>query len=154
MSLILAIDPGLSGAVALVEDGALRAVFDMPVMGAAGKRFVNGAMLAHLIRKSGTPDIAIIEDVHAMPGQGVVSMFTFGESKGVARGVVAALGIPERMVRPAVWKKDMGLGTDKEKARMLAIGRWPGCAEHFARKKDHGRAEAALLAIWGQLDAP
>ena len=81
-----------------------------------------------------------------MPKQGVSSTFKFGKAYGVVIGVVAALKIPVHFVAPSVWKRHFGLSADKEEARARALQYWPERAELFARKKDHGRAEAALLA--------
>ncbi|MEX6506953.1 hypothetical protein [Jiella sp. M17.18] len=94
------------------------------------------------------PDMAVIERVGAMPKQGVSSTFKFGQAYGTVRGVVAALGIPTHLVTPSVWKKHFALNSEKEKARNMAILHWPD-SPHFERKKDHGRAEAALLARYG-----
>jgi crossover junction endodeoxyribonuclease RuvC len=90
----------------------------------------------------------VIEHVHAFKGQGVTSMFNFGKSYGTALGVIGALKIPTIHVSPTKWKKYFGLSANKEEGRKLAIDKWPACL-HFRRKKDHGRAEAALLAVYG-----
>lgn len=139
---ILGVDPGLSGAIAFYFPAApdLIAAEDMPV--AAGE--VDAATLARRIRQMG-PALAVIEQVAARPGQGVSSMFRFGAAYGTARGIVQALGIPTQLVTPNRWKKHFRLDSDKEKSRALALRLWPTSA-HFARKKDDGRAEAALLA--------
>jgi crossover junction endodeoxyribonuclease RuvC len=84
-----------------------------------------------------------------MPGQGVSSTFKFGVAYGVAQGVIASARIPVYFVSPGKWKRHFGLSADKEEARKRALHRWPGRAELFSRKKDHGRAEAALLALYG-----
>jgi crossover junction endodeoxyribonuclease RuvC len=89
-----------------------------------------------------------VEIVHAMPKQGVSSSFNFGMSYGVALGVIGALKIPVVHVSPTKWKKYFGLSADKEEARALAISKWPASL-HFRRKKDNGRAEAGLLALYG-----
>jgi crossover junction endodeoxyribonuclease RuvC len=143
---ILGIDPGLSGALSFFFPGIPErvAVEDMPV--AAGE--VNAAGLADRIRRM-RPDVAIIEGVGARPGQGVVSMFKFGASFGVICGVLAALEIPCHRISPTSWKKHFKLSTDKEQSRALALRLFPATAEHFSRKKDHGRAEAALIARYG-----
>ena len=103
--------------------------------------------LAKRIREM-QPAVAVIEQVGAMPKQGVSSTFKFGASFGLVRGVVLALGVPLHHVTPGVWKKHFRLNSDKEKARALALRFWPA-SEHFSRKKDHGRAEAALIARYG-----
>src|SRR5262245_30801008 len=92
------------------------------------------------------PDLAIVERGGARPGQGVSSMFGYGVTCGLIRGVVATLRIPMRLVAPTTWKKHFQLGPDKELSRARALQLWPACAELFALKKHHGRAEAALIA--------
>lgn len=143
---ILGVDPGASGALAFYWPAKpdLIAVEDMPITD--GK--VCPAQLADMVRTM-KPDCAWLEKVGAMPGQGVTSMFNFGVSFGVAKGVIMALGVPLHLIRPHPWKKAFGLGPDKEQARELAIRLWPGQAARFARKKDAGRAEAALIARYG-----
>jgi hypothetical protein len=139
---ILGIDPGASGAISFYFPNYPDriSVEDTPVV--AGE--VDGAALARRIAQMG-PTLAIIEQVGAMPKQGVSSTFKFGVAYGVARGVVASLAIPTHMVTPAVWKRHFKLDADKERARALAIRLWPACP-NFERKKHHGRAEAALIA--------
>ena len=145
--MILGIDPGISGALAWVsDDGFLLSAMDMPTLEVNGKMKVNPHILASDLsfRK---PKIAVIEDVGAMPGQGVSSMFNFGYSAGILAGVCAGLGIPTVFYRPAVWKRQAGVPTDKGAARQQAQRFWPG-SRAFDRVRDHGRAEAALLARW------
>lgn len=139
---ILGIDPGISGAVAFYfPDHPDRiAADDVPVAGGE----IDAAALARRINQF-APTVAIIEQVAAMPKQGVASTFKFGAAFGTAKGVVLALGIPLHLVTPGRWKRHFRLDADKEKARALAIRLWPEF-RHFERKKDHGRAEAALLA--------
>lgn len=145
MTCILGIDPGISGGLAFyfpTEPDKISAE-DMPV--AAGE--VDAATLAQRINQF-RPTLAVIERVASMPGQGVASTFKFGASYGIARGVTLALGVPTYLVAPTKWKPHFGIGADKEKARALALRLWPTSA-HFSRKKDHNRAEAALLARYG-----
>ena len=145
--MIVGIDPGISGALAWVSDeGFLLSAMDMPTLEVNGKMKVNPHILASDLsfRK---PKIAVIEDVGAMPGQGVSSMFNFGYSAGILAGVCAGLGIPTVFYRPAVWKRQAGVPTDKGAARQQAQRFWPG-SRAFDRVRDHGRAEAALLARW------
>lgn len=152
MSLIIGIDPGASGAVAILENGKLIEVWDMPTVqvlaGKSVKRRVSPEMLAAELRNwaAGT---AFVEQVNAMPGQGVSSMFAFGESLGVIRGVLAGLAIPCHLVPPARWKKAVGVNAGKDGCRAKAAQMWPAQAGEFARVKDDGRAEAALIAYWG-----
>lgn len=152
---IIGIDPGAAGAVAILEpDGSLVQVFDMPsvevVVGGKAKRRVSPEMLAAELRMfnvAGTT--AVVEQVSAMPGQGVSSMFAFGQAYGLALGVLAGMTIPARTVTPASWKRAMKLNTGKDAARAEAARRWPQHAAEFKRVKDDGKAEAALIAEWG-----
>lgn len=141
---IMSVDPGLSGAIAYYypEHPKLISVYDMPI----ADREVDGAAVANLIRQHG-PDICIIEKVSARPKQGVTSVFCFGNSYGVVRGAVSACKIPTILVSPQRWKKVMSLDSDKEKSRKMAILFFPD-SDLFRLKKSHGRAEAALMAIY------
>lgn len=144
---IMGIDPGASGALAFIFTDApdMVSVEDMPV--AAGR--VCGAQIGDTLRRL-RPDFAIVELVGARPGQGVSSMFNFGCSFGTAIGAVTSNTVPLHFVSPAKWKKHFGLiGADKEASRALALRLWPARTELFARKKDSGRAEAALIARYG-----
>lgn len=142
---IIGLDPGTSGAVAFYypEQPHLISAYDVPLVDGN----INAAALYDLIRQYG-PDLAVVEIVHAMPKQGVSSSFNFGKSYGIALGVIGSLKIPTVHVSPTKWKKFFGLSADKEEARALAISKWPA-ALHFRRKKDNGRAEAALMAWYG-----
>lgn len=150
--MILGIDPGKFGAVALVDTkGVLVDVADLeplyagPVLSPAMLRAVVLDLCCDL------PDsvsACVVEKVSAMPKQGVASSFNFGQTYGVCRAVPTCLGITLVDVTPAKWKRDMGLTADKDAARARAAERWPDRAHLFARKKDDGRAEAALLACW------
>lgn len=150
--MILGIDPGLSGAVALLDrDGSLVAAYDMPTV----DKSVSPAALRALIDSlPAVPREAWIEQVAAMPKQGVSSTFAFGRAFGIAEGVVSAMGIAVRLVRPAVWKSHHRVTSDKETSRALALRLWPSQAEVFARKRDENRAEAALIARYGFDRAP
>ena len=150
---ILGIDPGLGGAIAvLTDDGALIEIFDMPILadGPAGRRSVNAALVASLIYQSHATR-AFVELVNARPGEGAVGAFSFGRSRGVLEGVLAACGLPCRLVAPAHWKRAAGIpaGKAKDASRSEAIRRWPSMAAMFARAKDDGRAEAALIGWVG-----
>jgi len=143
---ILGADPGLSGGVAFYyPDTRDVAVLDMPVV--AGE--VNMPELARQIRIYG-PKFAFVERVASRPGQGVSSVFRFGCAYGQLLGVIATLEVPYRLVTPSTWKRWFKLsGSDKELSRARALELWPQRAELFKRKMDHGRAEAALLALYG-----
>jgi crossover junction endodeoxyribonuclease RuvC len=145
MKCIMGLDPGVSGAVAFYypDHRADISAYDVPVVG----KEIDACALYDLIQQY-KPDLAIVELVHAMPKQGVSSSFNFGCSYGVAKGVIGSSKIPVCYVSPTKWKKYFGLSADKEQARALAISKWP-FSDHFRRKKDNGRAEAALLALYG-----
>ena len=119
----------------------------MPVV----DRMVNAAELADWLRGE-LIHMAAVEAVASRPGQGVASTFKFGQTHGVLLGVLGALNVPVSHVTPTKWKKSYGLGSDKEASRRLAIEMWPNMSGYFARKKDDGRAEAALLGryCWQQ----
>ncbi len=144
------IDPGLSGAVAALDTatGALLWVEDMPTMPATkGKADVSAPLLADLLRGE-IVTLAAVEAVHSMPRQGVASAFRFGQGYGTVIGVLGTLGSPVRYVTPQAWKRDMRVTADKGTARTRAAELWPAHAHLFARVKDDGRAEAALIARW------
>lgn len=160
-SLVIGVDPGLSGALALFDGNGLSAILDIPVMAkgkGAGKvkNEINAAGLNALLKEwtNGHADdvLVVIERVSSMPGQGVASMFSMGDTVGCIRGVVAARGYPVIWVTPQKWKRHFGLiaGKDvngKELARSRAIQLFPEA--DLARKKDHNRAEAILLSKYG-----
>lgn len=145
---VLGFDPGQSGAIAAVDHGGnLLWVEDMPVI----EKVVSARLLWQILaRHDGVFSLAVIENVHSMPKQGVASSFKFGRSKGVIEGCVAALGCPTELPTPSGWKKDMRLSRDKDAGRAVAVELWPEHAELFKRKKDADRAEAALMAEWGR----
>ena len=142
---IMGIDPGVSGAVAFyfLDYPNRISVYDAPSVG----KEINAPAFAQLIKQY-SPTICYIESVNAMPKQGVVSSFNFGQAYGCVRGVVAAVGVPTVLVSPRKWKAFFALDSDKEKSRRLAIMKWPDCG-HFNLKKHDGRAEAALIALYG-----
>jgi len=146
MTIVMGVDPGISGAIAFyfpMVPGRI-AVDDVPVAGGE----INVAELARLIRIH-RPTMAVIERVSAMPGQGVTSMFNFGRSYGDVRGTIGAMDVPMHFVTPQKWKKHFGLSSDKDQSRLRAIRRFPAAAENFKLKKHDGRAEAALIALYG-----
>jgi len=152
--LVIGIDPGISGAIAAVTpSGKLEWVQDMPIRDAGKKarkaNEIDGVALARMLRVQLVDVSEVwIEEVSAMPGQGVSSMFGLGDSRGCIRGVCEALGLSVQRVHPRTWKKSYSLDSDKDASRALAVRLYPGC-EALARKKDHGRAEAILLAAYG-----
>ena len=156
MKYFLGIDPGASGAIAVLnQEGHLVAVIDMPVfdvlVGKAIKRRVSPELLSGEIEPYVRGDsVAWLEQVSARPGQGVSSMFAFGESFGIVKGVLGAHRVPTRMVTPSTWKKAMLLNASKDGSRAKAIQLWPEHASMFKRVKDDGRAEACLIAEFGR----
>jgi len=151
-SLIIGIDIGVQGAAALLDSqGRLIEVEDLPVLndGPKNRRAVNPALLASIIYRWHA-DHAFVESVGARPGEGAVGAFAFGRSRGVVEGVLGACGVACTFIAPAAWKRAIGLSYgSKDAARSEAIRRWPHCAERFARVKDDGRAEAALIGAAG-----
>ena len=151
---ILGCDPGQTGAIAAYDGTIITGLIDMPTMTRlhGSGRQVDPYTLATEILDlcAGRNATVVIEAVSAMPGQGVSSMFRFGESVGVVLGVLGALQVPVRMVTPARWKRTAGiLGRDKDAARTLAIQLHPEVADQLARKKDIGRADAVCIARFG-----
>ena len=153
---VLGIDLGVNGAIALVEGGVLIAVHDMPTLndGPAGRRTINAPLLAEIIAKSHAAK-AYVETVGTRPGEGPVGAFAFGRARGVVEGVCAGLSIPVQFITSPKWKKIIGIPPGKEgakdAARSRAIARWPSHADLFRLAKHDGRAEACLIAIAGVL---
>jgi crossover junction endodeoxyribonuclease RuvC len=150
----IGIDPGFSGAIAFYAPKEnIVSIYDMPVyQNAKGKTEINLYELHEILApETDEPHMAIIEQVAAMRGQGVTSMFRFGQSYGATQMAVAAHKIPMQFVTPAKWKSYLGLSRDKGVSRSLASQRFPKQADLFKRVKDDGRAEAALLALYGKL---
>ncbi|MBL6857098.1 MAG: crossover junction endodeoxyribonuclease RuvC [Pelagibacteraceae bacterium] len=150
--LIIGIDPGLSGGIAILENDKVKEIFDMPVMsdGKKNKRQLNSALLAQLIKEN-IKDIdnsaMVVEQVNAMPGQGVTSMFNFGQSFGAIKGICAALKLPIFFVRPAKWKKHFELiNSSKDASRTKVIEMYPSIAEKLSKKKDVNKSDAILIA--------
>jgi len=149
---IIGIDPGLSGGIAILEDNKVKEIFDMPVMpdGKKNKRQLNNAFLAQLIKENieNIEDtIMVVEQVNAMPGQGVTSMFNFGQTFGAIKGICAALGLPIFLVRPSKWKKHFELiNSSKDASRTKAIEMYPLIAEKLSKKKDVNKSDAILIA--------
>ena len=149
---IIGIDPGLSGGIAILEDNKVKEMFDMPVMadGKKNKRQLNSAQLVKLIKDniSKNEEVSVVvEQVNAMPGQGVTSMFNFGQTFGAIKGVCAALGLPIFFVRPAKWKKHFELiNSSKDSSRTKAIEMYPSLSNDLAKKKDVNKSDAILIA--------
>lgn len=148
--IILGIDPGLNGGIAILNAGRVAAAIDIPTTGEKSKRRVDAGLLQRFI-KQWSPDAAFIERAQAMPRQGSSSGFNYGRAVGALEAVIACSGVPLTIIEPSIWKRKLGLpggAENKEYARQRAIQLFPDC-EWFERKKDHGRAEAALIAYYG-----
>jgi crossover junction endodeoxyribonuclease RuvC len=149
---IIGIDPGLSGGIAILDNSKVLKLFDMPVMpdGKKNKRQLNSALLVKLIKdniKNLEDTIMVVEQVNAMPGQGVTSMFNFGQTFGAIKGICAALGLPIFLVRPAKWKKHFELiNSSKDSSRTKAIEMYPSISEQLSKKKDVNKSDAILIA--------
>ncbi len=152
--LIIGIDPGISGSICFFEDGKILDVFEMPTMtdGKKNKKQVNGAQIYNEI-SSKIMGIekqnlrVIIEQVSAMPGQGVTSMFNFGQSFGILKGICSAMQLPMYFVRPAKWKKYFGLiKSEKDASRTKVIEMFPYFSSQLSKKKDSNKADAILIA--------
>jgi len=152
--LIIGIDPGISGGICFFEDGQVKDIIDMPVMadGKKNKRQINGPQVYNeflrRINKFQKKDIVVvIEQVSAMPGQGVTSMFNFGQSFGVLKGICSAMQLSMFFIRPAKWKKYFGLiKTEKDASRTKVIEIFPYISSELSKKKDSNKADAVLIS--------
>jgi len=149
--MLVAIDPGFTGAIALLDGEHLADVESLPLNLDDAQKRVDGLRLRQILAEWDMPNHseyrAVIERVSARPGQGVTSTFNFGLSYGVLVGVLESLGFEIQFVRPQDWKKSFGLSSNKTAARELASELWPDWSHAFARVKDDGRAEAALIGL-------
>ena len=152
--LIIGIDPGINGAICFFKNGTVIDLMDMPTMsvGKKNKSQVNGSQIFNEVQKATLNEnkkeiLAVIEQVSAMPGQGVTSMFNFGQSFGVLKGVFSAMQIPMDFVTPVKWKKFFNLiNTNKDSSRTKAIEIFPYISSKLSRKKDANKADAILIA--------
>ena len=152
--LIIGIDPGITGSICFFEDGKIIEVVEMPNMaeGKKNKKQVNGAQIYHeislRIKNLKEEEIkVVIEQVSAMPGQGVTSMFNFGQSFGILKGICSAMQLPMYFVRPTKWKKYFNLiNSEKDASRTKAIEVFPYFSSQLLRKKDSNKADAILIA--------
>ena len=152
--LIIGIDPGISGSICFFQDGVIEDVVEMPTMieGKKNKKQVNGSQIfneiSDKIKKIDKTNIkVVIEHVTAMPGQGVTSMFNFGQSFGILKGICSAMQLPVYFVRPAKWKKYFNLiNSEKDASRTRAIEIFPYYSSNLSRKKDSNKADAILIA--------
>ena len=149
---IIGIDPGLSGAIAVMHDKKVMNMYDMPVMaeGKKNKRQLNSSQLVNIIKEKINEDedtIVVVEQVNAMPGQGVTSMFNFGQTFGAIKGVCAALKLPIFFVRPSKWKKHFELiNSSKDSSRTRVIEMYPKLSSQLTKKKDVNKSDAILIA--------
>ena len=152
--LIIGIDPGISGSICFLKDGKILDVIEMPTMneGKKNKKQVNGSQIFNEISKRINSEEknsvrVVIEQVSAMPGQGVTSMFNFGQSFGILKGICAAMQIPMYFVRPAKWKKYFNLlNSQKDASRTKAIEIFPYFSHRLSKKKDSNKADAILIS--------
>ena len=152
--LIIGIDPGISGSICFFQDGVIKDVVEMPTMtdGKKNKRQVNGSQvfneITNRIKKTDKRSVkVVIEQVSAMPGQGVTSMFNFGQSFGILKGICSAMQLSMYFVRPAKWKKYFNLiNSEKDASRTKAIQIFPYFSTQLSRKKDSNKADAILIA--------
>tara|TARA_B100000886_G_scaffold101865_1_gene67674 strand:- start:5017 stop:5502 length:486 start_codon:yes stop_codon:yes gene_type:complete len=149
---VIGIDPGLNGAIAILEEKKVISIIDMPVMaeGKKNKRQLNSAQLVNIIKeniKLKDEVIVVVEQVNAMPGQGVTSMFNFGQTFGAIKGVCAALDLPIFFVRPSKWKKYFDLiNSSKDSSRTKVIEMYPSLSNQLSKKKDVNKSDAILIA--------
>ena len=149
---IIGIDPGLSGAIAVLKNNQVLNIFDIPVMseGKKNKRQLNSALLVNLLKENINKEeevAVVIEQVNAMPGQGVTSMFNFGQTFGALKGICAALELPIFFVRPSKWKKYFELiNSSKDASRTKAIEMYPKLSIQLSKKKDVNKSDAILIA--------
>ena len=154
--LIIGIDPGISGSICFFQDGVIKDVVEMPTMieGKKNKKQVNGSQIfneiSEKIKNMDKKNIkVVIEHVTAMPGQGVTSMFNFGQSFGILKGICSAMQLSIYFVRPAKWKKYFNLiNSEKDASRTRAIEIFPYYSSHLSRKKDSNKADAILIASY------
>ena len=152
--LVIGIDPGISGSICFFQNGKINDVVEMPTMteGKKNKKQVNGSQIfneiSYRIKKIDKKDIkVVIEQLSAMPGQGVTSMFNFGQSFGILKGICSAMQLPMYFVRPAKWKKYFNLiNSEKDASRTRAIEIFPYFSSQLSRKKDSNKADAILIA--------
>ena len=152
--LIIGIDPGISGSICFLDNGKILDVIEMPVMtdGKKNKKQVNGSQVYNEITKrieqfEKNQIRVVIEHVSAMPGQGVTSMFNFGQSFGILKGICTAMQLPMYFVRPAKWKKYFNLlNSEKDASRTRVIEIFPYFSSQLSRKKDSNKADAILIA--------
>lgn len=150
--MIIGIDVGIKGAIALLDGDRLISVHDMPtltkVVAGRKKTRIDARALYEIVADQDI-NSAFVEIVTARPNQGVSSMFAFGQASGIAEGVCASVTSNVTGVRPQAWKKHFNLGSDKGQSRLLASHLFAEHADQFKRVKDDGRAEAALIGLWG-----
>lgn len=153
--IVIGVDPGLSGAICVLSESGVT-TFDMPTVevkkGKTLKRRLDVANLLFLVRNltDGTRPYVFIEDVGGLPGQSAAGAFSFGVTVGAIQAVLTACDLPFQAVHPIKWKPALNVRGSKDASRLMASQLWPSCAGQWSRKKDDGRAEAALIAEWGR----
>ena len=149
---IFGIDPGIAGAIAILDEKKIVDVIDLPTMseGKKNKKQLNSARLSQYISTNIVDinkTVVVVEQVNAMPGQGVTSMFNFGQTFGSIKGICAALNLPIFFVRPAKWKKHFDLiNSSKDASRTKVIEMYPSISSRLSKKKDVNKADAILIA--------
>ncbi len=154
--LTIGVDPGINGAISFLKDGIVIDIVEMPTMadGKKNKKQLNGRQIYNEIKSkletfNKESVKVVIEQVSAMPGQGVTSMFNFGQSYGVIKGICSAMELPIYYIRPAKWKKYFGLiNSNKDASRTKAIEIFPKVSPQLSRKKDINKADAILIAYY------
>ena len=151
--IVLGVDPGIRGGLAIVSDrdgiGTLIDAIDIPVIGSGARERVDVAAVRDWIQRH-APDFALVERAQAMPRQGASSGFKYGRATGSLEAAVVLCAVPVEIVEPSVWKRHFHLpGKDKERARQRALELFPAAHALLSRKIDHGRGEAALIALYG-----
>ncbi len=148
MSQVWGIDPGNNGALVMFDsDEGVLNIHDMPLMDVKGKKVISPNLVTEILKQHHCP--AFIERVHAMPGQGVTSMFNFGKGYGIILGVLAGLEMPINIVNPTTWQTYLKVQRGKDGSRDRACQLLPNYSQYFARKKDDGRSDASLIAYYG-----
>lgn len=145
---VIGIDPGKTGAFVIYNYTTKKPVLikDMPLL----DQYVNVVKMEEELTPSNHLIHSVfLENPHSMPNDGHAGAFNFGYNCGLMKGLFAGLRIPVHLIEPATWKMIMGLSSNKDESRKMAMTRWPQCEDYFKRKKDDGRAEAALIAYFG-----
>jgi crossover junction endodeoxyribonuclease RuvC len=153
--IVVAVDPGLAGALAILDGADILLLEDLPVhmVGTAGKKATRAELDLHqlhaMLAEHAPYGHAYVERIAARPGQGVTGMLRFGMAYGAIQGVLAAMGVPMTLVLPKDWQRHHGCGPTPDAARRRATQLFPAIAQRLVRKKDCNRADALLIAAYG-----